>query len=87
MARTFTVQDVLDKFGTNPTCYLTGDSIDISKPSSYHFDHIIPKSKGGQSTIDNLGLCTKQANMAKGNMTADEFVNFCRKIAARFTSE
>lgn len=78
----FSVQDVIDKFGESPVCYLTGEPIDISKRSTYHFDHLIPKSRGGTNTLDNLGICTKQANMAKGNMTVEEFREFCRKVAA-----
>jgi len=76
----FTVEDVLDKVGDNPVCYLTGDSIDISKPRTYSFDHITPRSRGGTNGIDNLGLCTKVANQAKSNMTPDEFFLFCKKV-------
>ena len=60
--------------------YLTGDKIDIYDTKSYHFDHIIPLSKGGSKSIDNLGICTKEANMAKYNLTKDEFVELCRKV-------
>lgn len=79
---TFTVEDVINKFGETPQCYITGLPIDISKPRTYHFDHIIPTSKGGQTTLDNLGICTKQANLAKGDMTPDEFINFCKLVIA-----
>ena len=74
------VEDVLKKFGENPVCYLTGQSIDLSKPSTYHLDHIIPRSRGGNNSLDNLGLCTKQANQAKTNMTPDELINLCKVI-------
>jgi 5-methylcytosine-specific restriction endonuclease McrA len=77
---TFTFEDVVEKFGENPKCYLTGDPIDISKPRTYQFDHIIPRSRGGLNALDNLGICTKQANMSKQDMTRDEFINFCKKI-------
>lgn len=77
---TFTVQDVIDKFGENPKCYLTGQDIDINDTKSYQFDHIIPSSRGGQNTIDNLGICVSQANKAKGDMTPDEFYNLCELI-------
>ena len=80
MCMLFTVQDVIDKFGETPRCYLTGQPIDISKPSTYQFDHIIPRSRGGQNTLDNLGICTKMANLSKSSMTFDEFVNFCKLV-------
>jgi len=82
----FTAQDVIDKFGETPKCYLTGQPIDIYKPRTYEFDHIIPRSRGGADTLDNLGICTKQANRAKGVMTPDEFVNLCRLVIQKVDS-
>lgn len=76
-----TEEQLLNKIGPNPTCYLTGLPIDLNKPHTYEFDHIIPSSRGGDNSIDNLGLCTKQANRAKGNMTKDEFINLCKLVA------
>lgn len=76
----FNVQDVIDKFQKEPKCYLTGKTIDLSKPSTYTFDHIIPKSRGGSCNIDNLGLCTKAANQAKHNLTPEEFIDLCKEI-------
>ncbi len=75
-----TVDDIITKFGEHPKCYLTGEDIDIYKPTTYHFDHIIPRSKGGPNTIDNLGICTKNANQAKHDMTPDELIQFCKNI-------
>ncbi len=77
---TFSINDVIDKFGENPTCYLTGQPIDIYQPRTYEFDHIIPRSRGGTNTLDNLGICSKQANQSKRDMTPDEFLNLCKQI-------
>lgn len=75
-----TLEEVKNKFGENPKCYLTGDEINILNPSSYHFDHIIPRAKGGKNTIDNLGISTKEANMTKSDSTLEELFVICSKI-------
>ena len=75
-----TIDDVLKHVGEKPSCYLTGLPIDISRPSTYAFDHRIPASRGGTSTLDNLGICTKMANLSKSSMTPDEFINLCKLI-------
>ena len=80
MTKHFTYQDVIDKFGENPKCYLTGEPINIWDTKSYHFDHIIPPSKGGTNTLDNLGICTKDANRCKSDLTPDELIIFCKKV-------
>lgn len=77
---TFRFQDVIDKYGWETRCYLTGDLIKLDETSSYHFDHIVPYSKGGSSTIDNLGIATKNANQAKHDMTVSELEVLCKKI-------
>ena len=64
----------------HPVCYLTGRKIDLSKPSKYSLDHIIPVSKGGGSSLSNCGLALKNANMAKSDMTLTEFISLCRDI-------
>jgi len=76
----FTVEDLYTKFGQYTQCYITGTYIDLSKPETYHFDHIIPKSKGGINHIDNLGICIPQANLAKSALDYESFVQFCRAI-------
>lgn len=80
MKQNFTLQDVIDKFGENPKCYLTGEVIDIYQPKTYEFDHIIPVSRGGDNSLENLQITTKKANRAKQNMTPDEFIFLCKKV-------
>lgn len=76
----FTLDQAIEKITENPKCYLTGDDIDIYNTNSYHFDHIIPRSRGGDNSLENLGICTKQANMSKSNLTPDEFIFLCKKV-------
>jgi IS30 family transposase len=76
----FSSEEFKRKIGENPTCYLTGRKIDILQPKTYHCDHIFPVYKGGQSTLDNLGLLCRDANMAKGRLTIDEFLNLCSEV-------
>jgi 5-methylcytosine-specific restriction endonuclease McrA len=76
----FTVKDVLKKFGKNPTCYLTGKTIDIYDTKSYEFDHKVPLSRGGDSSLNNLGICLRSANQAKNNLLIEEFIDLCRSI-------
>lgn len=80
MSTPFTVEDVINKFGENPKCYITGQSIDIYQPSTYQFDHIIPVSRGGNNSLENLGICITKANLAKNNMTPDELFAFCHQV-------
>lgn len=78
--RLFSVEDVLKKFGDAPRCYLTGRPIDLLKPKTYSFDHIVPLAKGGGSDLDNLGLTCKEANHAKYDLMAEEFIALCKEV-------
>jgi predicted transcriptional regulator len=84
MSQEFNYQDVVNKFGEKPKCYLTGEQLDIQKPRTYHFDHKIPRSRGGNNTIENLGIATKIANQAKQDLTLEEFVSLCESVLTNF---
>mgnify|MGYP000862721279 CR=1 FL=1 len=45
-------------------CHLCGRPVRRADAS---VDHVIPSSKGGASTLDNLRLAHKRCNFAKGN--------------------
>jgi len=76
----YACKDVLAKIGPNPTCYLTGTPIDLEDSSNYNLDHIIPTSRGGSNNIDNLQICIKDVNTAKGQLMLDEFYDLCEKV-------
>lgn len=76
----FSVDDLKKKIGDNPKCYLTGKPIDLSKSSTYQLDHIVPKSRGGNNSIENCGLACKEANQAKSTMLVSEFIQLCQNV-------
>lgn len=77
---TFNWKDVIEKFGWETTCYLTGIKINLREPKTYEFDHIVSICKGGESTLNNLGICCRNANRAKHDMSVEELINLCKKI-------
>lgn len=76
----FTVEDLLNKIGSNPTCYLTGLPINLNDSKSYQLDHKIPKSRGGDNSLENCGLVSKRANMSKSDMTYEEYIELCKLV-------
>lgn len=85
-AMEFTVDELLTKIGAQPRCYLTGRPIDLTKTSTYHLDHIMPVSKGGDNSLSNCGLASKAANQAKNDLSVEEFVTLCRLVVAHWSS-
>jgi len=76
----FSWQKVLETYGWNTKCYLTGRQLDLKDSMSYHFDHKIPISKGGDNSFSNLGIACKDANQAKSDMLIDDFIILCRDV-------
>lgn len=77
--KSFTWRDVVDKFGEDTFCYLSGEKINLYE-NNYHFDHVVPSSKGGDNTIDNLGILHKDVNYMKSDLTKEELLIWCKKI-------
>jgi len=76
----FTMDELMEMIGDDPRCYLTGRPIDLTKSRSYQLDHKIPRSRGGDNSLENCGLCCREANMAKSDMTVDEFKKLCLDV-------
>lgn len=78
--RMFSTRDFIDKFTMNPKCGLTGRSIDINQPETWELDHIVPKSRGGDNSLDNCQVLSKEVNQSKGSMTEKEFLSLCKEV-------
>jgi 5-methylcytosine-specific restriction endonuclease McrA len=57
-------------------CALTG--VKLNKTSQ--LDHILPKARGGSDCIENLQWLSQEANLAKRDLTDDEFINLCASV-------
>ena len=53
----------------NFKCCMCGASPAKDPSVELHIDHIIPWSKGGETTIDNLQTLCSKCNLGKSNLT------------------
>ena len=65
-------------------CALSGRPIDVS---SFHVDHVVPKSKGGADELSNLRLVCEEANLAKSSLSDSELVQLCKDILVTMEAE
>lgn len=79
----FTYNDVLIKFGSKPKCAISGRDLSWESPSDFHFDHIIPKSKKINNSLNNLQLLCKKVNIMKKDIPNKDFINYCKLIYLR----
>lgn len=82
VGQNYSCKDVVDKIGKNPLCYLTGKKIDLNNSAAYHLDHVIPASRGGSNDLNNLQICIKEANQAKGQLLLEELYELCESVLA-----
>jgi hypothetical protein len=78
--KSFNYKEFIHRIGETPTCYLTGDPININDCKVYSIDHIIPVGQGGSNDISNAGLCTTDINQLKMNRTPNQLIEICIKL-------
>lgn len=74
------IKKIKEKVMSNPVCYLTGKPIDLTLPRTYELDHITPRALGGDNTVGNVGLASREANRAKHDLPLDEFLDLCYDV-------
>ena len=77
---TFNYKDVYKLLGDNFNCALTGRPLQFNNPDTYEYDHIMPTSRGGDNSINNLQIVCPEANRAKQNLTDQEFLDLCKEV-------
>ena len=80
-AMNFSTKDLLKKLeDTEKKCALTGRVLNISDTRSWHLDHIVPVSKGGDNTLDNCQAVCADVNRAKSGMMQEDFFQLCKEV-------
>jgi len=54
---------------------------DDLRDAEIHMDHVIPESKGGETSYSNLQVTCRKCNLAKGTLSEDEFTQRLRTRA------
>jgi 5-methylcytosine-specific restriction endonuclease McrA len=62
-------------------CAITGLKL---TPMNVSVDHIIPRSKGGGHTVDNLRLVHRDINHMKNHYSDDYFLEMCKLVSTNF---
>tara|TARA_Y100000310_G_scaffold8651_1_gene9184 strand:+ start:232 stop:501 length:270 start_codon:yes stop_codon:yes gene_type:complete len=51
-------------------CYLCGDTYEYDQVVA---EHVIPRGKGGQTTLENLKIACRPCNRKKSDMSVEQF--------------
>lgn len=72
-----------DLFGNPPySCYLCGHLHETWDTSKVWHDHVIPVTKGGTYTLENIKPACRSCNRAKSNMDLEKFIDMCHRVAS-----
>ena len=76
--RTISARQVIERVKQQDfRCAISGRML---TPETASLDHILPLSRGGEHSFENVWVVDHQINIAKGTMTLEEFVNMCRQV-------
>lgn len=73
-----TTEEIKNKLGEPNICHICGGLIESRKEAE--LDHVIPLSKGGETSLDNLKWAHKLCNRMKHDLRLDEMVEHIEKI-------
>lgn len=76
----FTTEQFLEKFTESTYCALTGKSINLRIDRNWCLDHKIPKSKGGDNSLENCQILLTDINWMKQAMLEEELIQNCKDI-------
>ncbi|MEJ5260978.1 MAG: HNH endonuclease signature motif containing protein [Anaerohalosphaeraceae bacterium] len=78
MAKTIKTNEILSLLEKQQyRCALSGRKL---TPETASLDHIQPLSRGGLHDISNIWIVDHQVNIAKGSLTAEEFIRLCQEV-------
>jgi CRISPR/Cas system Type II protein with McrA/HNH and RuvC-like nuclease domain len=60
-------------------CAATGREL---TPSNAAMDHIVPLSRGGKHSIENIQILHRQVNAMKGTLSQEDLIALAREIVA-----
>lgn len=78
------IKELREKLLASPVCYLTGKHIDLLDKSTWSLDHIIPRSKGGKNSKENMGLVCSSVNRCKHDLYLEDFLTLCKTVLENF---
>jgi len=77
--------DILNTLKRNNfNCFYCNDKI---KSKKWHLDHVVPISKGGINSFNNIVPSCRECNLMKGGIDLDCFIKKCKKINNNFLNK
>jgi 5-methylcytosine-specific restriction endonuclease McrA len=72
---TYTLKELNDLFEKQEGfCFYCGELLYVSFDREVHVDHMIPLSRGGSNSIENIVLSCATCNLEKNTKTSDEYL-------------